>query len=85
MTGCSLVTRTVALHYAASSGDVRVVRLLLAQPAVDVNERDRELDSTPLHRAAENGHVGVTRLLLADRRVIPMSVDVVSCCAHMAC
>eukprot|EP01083_Nonionella_stella_P202680 740253_1 len=52
-----------SLSVAASNGHMGVVRVLLADPKVDMNAGS-DLNRTPLHRAASNGHVEVVRALL---------------------
>jgi hypothetical protein len=59
-----------ALCIAARRGQVRVVRLLLADGRADPTA----YRNSPLSNAARNGHVRVVRALMADSRVDP-SVD----------
>jgi len=56
------------LSLAARYGRAGVVRLLLREPAIDVNSVDKT-NSTPLLLAATRGHEEVVRLLLNDKRV----------------
>lgn len=51
------------LHFASSSGDERMVSLLLDRGA-DTNARTEGIGLTPLMRAAEEGHLQVVQLLL---------------------
>ena len=59
-----------ALHIAARNGNVEIARLLLAQPGIDVNVKNK-WKSTPLMLAAGVGHLEVVELLLghADTKV----------------
>jgi len=43
-----------------------VVKLLLANDQVNVNDKDSLYRQTPLSRAAENGHEAMVKLLLAN-------------------
>ena len=52
-----------ALHVAAGKGYQEMVALLLQQPDIELNIRDKEGD-TPLHIAAHYGHQEVVLLLL---------------------
>lgn len=52
-----------ALHFAAASGRVDIIQVLL-RAAADKNAVDRK-ERTPLHIAAENGHVASMEALLA--------------------
>ena len=54
------------LSWAAQEGFEAVVRLLLEQHGVDVDNEDVEYHQTPLGRAAEMGHETVVRLLLEN-------------------
>lgn len=51
------------LHYAASTGFIDGVHLLLNQIKMDASERDAD-GSYPIHLASKNGHVGILEKLL---------------------
>ena len=57
-----------ALHTAAAYGKDRVVKFLLAHPAINVNVRNTG-GSTPLSLASFRGRVSTVCLLLNDPRV----------------
>ena len=64
-----------ALIEAAERGDAaEVERLLLANPAIDVNQADR-YGGTALYVAAANGHTAVAELLLAHPAIDPHKAD----------
>jgi ankyrin repeat protein len=56
-----------ALHIAARSGSIDVVRLLLSRPTIDVNVKNR-WKSTPLMIAAGAGNLEIVELLLRHPR-----------------
>lgn len=60
-----------ALSIAARRGQVRVVRLLLADGRAD----PAAYRNSPLSNAARNGHIWVVRALMADSRVDPSFDD----------
>jgi ankyrin repeat protein len=62
------------LLWAAESGDIALVKVLLATKKVDVNSKD-EMRRTPLLRAATGGHEAVVKLLLARGDVEADSKD----------
>ncbi|CEL10630.1 hypothetical protein ASPCAL13746 [Aspergillus calidoustus] len=51
------------LHYAASSGQIELVKLLLAHPRIEIEPVENQ-GKTPLCEAAEKGHAAVVRTLL---------------------
>jgi ankyrin repeat protein len=53
-----------ALHIAASCGRKDVLKWLLEEKLLDVNEKDFESGWTPLHRACYYGHLSCALLLL---------------------
>ncbi len=55
-----------ALHYAASTGEMDRIEVMLARPHVreDIDVRDKDSGWTPLHFAARSGHVAVCEALL---------------------
>ena len=55
----------IALHYAATSGQDQVVKLLVTRYKCPVNCRTEDGD-TPLHCAARNGHTNVVQVLLSE-------------------
>ena len=57
-----------ALHYAAQSGSVDIIKLLL-DTGISVNLTDKD-GSTPLHVSAEFGHVEATKFLVERGAVI---------------
>ena len=59
-----------ALHHVSREGCLEMVKLLLADPLINLT-----LTYPPLMRAAENGHVDVVKVLLADSRINPLSND----------
>jgi len=59
---------STALHFASISGQVEVVKLLLAHPAINVNVKDRS-GTTPLSLVCESGNLSCVRLLLKDPRI----------------
>lgn len=59
-----------ALHCAAREGHAAVVKLLLADPGVEVNARDMH-GHTPLHDAVTHGHDFVAELLRHAGGVLP--------------
>ena len=63
-----------ALWYQCDWGRSRNVKLLLADPRVDVNLADKE-GFTPLHAATMNGNARCVEALLADDRVDVMSAS----------
>ncbi|CAN0282250.1 unnamed protein product, partial [Discosporangium mesarthrocarpum] len=74
--------RDTPLHLAASSGDDRIVNLLLTNGA-EVNAEDN-LGSTPLNRAAVTGHVEVIRLLLEHGADLEHLDDISGAALHAA-
>lgn len=56
-----------ALHIAAREGNVEIVRLLLAQPGIEVNSMNK-WKSTPLMIAAGSGNLAIIDLLLRHPR-----------------
>ncbi|KAI9369292.1 ankyrin [Aspergillus egyptiacus] len=64
MTGqVAVLVGSSALDAAAHSGHEGIMRLLLSQPGVEIDQRDMD-DRTPFANAALTGHEGVLRLLL---------------------
>ena len=61
----SYVNGWTALHFAAASNRIDVVKLLLLEGA-DINRQD-EFKDTPLHNAARYNNTEVARLLLDNR------------------
>lgn len=57
-----------ALHIASRNGNLEIVHLLLSQPTIDVNVKNR-WKSTPLMIAAGSGNLDVVDLLLKHPRV----------------
>jgi len=57
-----------SFHIACSKGHVDIVRILLAHPDIDVNQRKQD-GATGFHCACSNGRQAVVRLLLRDSRV----------------
>ena len=55
-----------ALHLAAKSGHVEVVKVLLAQTGVEVEARSAAMKRTPLHVAAEFDQVEIVKLVVAQ-------------------
>jgi len=53
------------LHYAASTGNIEVAKVLLANRA-DVNAKDRFYSSTALHLAALSGNTSMAKLLIEN-------------------
>ncbi|KAJ1936467.1 hypothetical protein EC988_008188 [Linderina pennispora] len=66
------------LHYAAQTGSVDCVELLVAVPGIDANKKNRIENDTPLHKAVMNHSepeesLEITRLLIsagADPRIV---------------
>ena len=56
---------------ACNSGDIEVVKLLLADERVDPSSNKNK----SIEKASQNGHADVVRLLLADNRVNPADQD----------
>jgi ankyrin repeat protein len=56
---------TTALIIAASEGHADVVKVLLAQPGIEVDEKNKSSGSTALAMAAYKGHVDIIELLVA--------------------
>lgn len=54
------------LHRAASSGDPKIMALLLAQEKADPNAQD-DMGRSPLHYAALNDHLQIVKLLTAHQ------------------
>ena len=67
-----------ALHHAAFYGHSKVVKLLLAHPAIDVNMQDHQGD-TPFVSACAKGSLTVVRQLLKDPRVNTAQADGAGC------
>ena len=65
-----------ALHWASHLGHLECVRVLLADPRVDVNFKSQE-GRTALHAAADGGHDEVVQLLLTSDKVDVNSKDVI--------
>jgi len=59
---------STALHLASEGGHAEVVKLLLAHPQINVNQRDL-YESTSILRGCSSRRVPVLRLLLKDPRV----------------
>ncbi|RUP48672.1 LOW QUALITY PROTEIN: ankyrin repeat-containing domain protein [Jimgerdemannia flammicorona] len=59
------------LHWAASSGYVEVVRLLIENFQINSNAK-RQRGSTPLHLAVKQGHVEITRLLIHHVEIVKL-------------
>ena len=57
-----------ALHWASSNGKAGAVRILLAQPGVDCNPRNKN-GATPLMVAVACGKAECVRVMVRDRRV----------------
>jgi ankyrin repeat protein len=64
------------LSYAAEEGHEDVVKLLLHQPAVEVNLRDN-IGRTPFLYAARRGHEGIIGLFINTRDVDIISRDII--------
>jgi ankyrin repeat protein len=63
-----------ALHVAAFSGMSDIVRLLLAQPSIQVNAAASG-NHTPLHLAATEGHLDVVKQLIAHEAIYTCRQD----------
>ena len=57
-----------ALHFASSHGHSEIISVLLAQPEINVNQKNI-IGQTPFHFGCNNGHVEVVKVLLRDSRV----------------
>ena len=64
-----------ALIEAAEKGHIEVVELLLANPAIDVNNADRFGGLTALYLTAYYGNTAITELLLAHPDIDPHKAD----------
>ena len=63
------------LHWAASEGQDKIVRLLLDDERVDINAKAKD-GETPLNLAAGKNHKDIVRMLLSNRRLTtPNDVD----------
>ena len=58
-----------ALMFAVEMKHNRIVRLLLEQPAIEVNNRERVHGKTALHLAAYNNNVEAAQLLLSNQQI----------------
>jgi len=63
------------LHWAAVSGSVEAVRLLLAQPVEADPRAARGNNFTPLHSAAMRGHAAVCEVLLTAGAQVNVQTD----------
>jgi ankyrin repeat protein len=63
------------LSWAAESGDIALINILLATRKVDVNSEDDKSGRTPLSWAAGNGHVAIVKLLVSTGKVDVDSKD----------
>ena len=68
-------TGTTPLIWAARYGHEEVVRLLLRQKHIQLDQQDANSGRTALSWAAGNGHEGVVRLFLGPRFANPGSID----------
>jgi hypothetical protein len=57
-----------ALHYACRGGHHEILSILLAHPAINVNQKDKD-GHTPLHFCCFYAHIEVWKILLKDSRV----------------
>lgn len=64
-----------ALHWAAASGSVEAVRLLLAMPVGGDPRAARNNNFTPLHSAAMQGHAAVCEVLLQAGAGVNVQTD----------
>ncbi|CAI6095091.1 unnamed protein product [Clonostachys chloroleuca] len=63
------------LTWAAQAGQEEIVKILLSQPIVDPNSKDR-INQTPLLVAAKGGFLGVVKILLSTKGIEPDVKDV---------
>ena len=66
-----------ALHRACARGRIEIVKVLLQQPLIRVNERDTSTgdERTPLAKAVVNGHLSIVELLLQAKGVDINALD----------
>ena len=63
------VSKEQELWQASTDGDLEIVKVLMADPAVDVNWQDDEHRRTPFYRACGHGKTGVVKYMMQDPRV----------------
>ena len=64
-----------ALHVACQLGRLKILEIMLADPAIDINARNNEFKA-PVHIAAEFGHLAILKIL---RRFEVVRFDLEDC------
>jgi ankyrin repeat protein len=77
---------TVALHWAAESGDVELLSLVLAHASVCGSVTDMDASGgTALHWAAGEGHLDACKLLVSKGAALDVCDAQGDTCLHLAC
>ena len=53
-----------ALHFAARTGSIKILKRLLKNPLTRINPLTYDTGRTPMHEAAVNGHVKIVKVLV---------------------
>ena len=79
-----MAEKEITLVQACRAGDVAAVRLLLAKPSTDVNERVPQIEYTPLHYAVFYRHEEITQLLLEAGAQVDLKTSTGLTAMHLA-